>query len=178
MIWDHLAGSTSALKVMLPPQLYSFLFLPSFWFTVYSLSQEVSGDMGLHRQNTSMWVSCGLMHFIKNVLYCHGPWSSGPEFAPRSESCLHISQSISFSRTVGICIKTSQHHLPVFSFLWLLLKIRTAGTAWWPLFLRSPLQAEGPENNPERGWKMDVFWIEKSFHFSLKSNVSSFVFIY
>lgn len=75
------------------------------------------GDMGLHRQNTSMWVSCGLMHFIKNVLYYHGSRSSGPDFAPRSESCLHTSQSISFSRAVGICIKTSQHHLPIFSFL-------------------------------------------------------------
>lgn len=34
------------------------------------------------------------------------------------------------------------------------------------------------ENNPERGWKMDVFWIEKLFHCSMKSNVWSFVFIY
>lgn len=142
MIWDHLSGSTSAPKVMLPPQHCSFFFLPSFWFPIYSLSQ-VRVKTDLHLQHRNMWrVSCGLMYFTKNTPCYHRLWSSGPDFPPRSESYLHTSQSISFSGPVGIYIKALQFHLPYnftqfspFSGSELLLKNRTTGiiAAWGSL---------------------------------------------
>lgn len=137
MIWDQLVGSISVPKVLLPPQHYSFLFLPSLWLTIYFLSH--GWDKGW------TWVCiCGTDTCECHVASCTSLKMSRAitDPGPLAQTLLLEVRAIGTLprafHSPGLWAFTSKPHsvtsqFSPFSSPELLLKVRTTGTSWWPL---------------------------------------------